>query len=155
MDGERILRATFDHYTLYGIYLPQGLEKEPHLKYLIKEARQRRNEKMVCIGDFNTGSYKLDVEPNIGKVRKIFQSPSFPEFASAWTDAWRHMYPDGSEFSWYSTPKDPSKRRGFRIDNCFISAPLVSRVRTVSYDHRPRETTSLTDHSALIVEIDI
>jgi exonuclease III len=31
--GERMLHATFDHFTLYGIYLPQQSKKEPHLKY--------------------------------------------------------------------------------------------------------------------------
>jgi exonuclease III len=147
--GERMLRATFDHFTPYGIYLPQGLEKEPHLKHLLDEGQQRPHDKIICMGDFNTGRHDLDVERSAEQPRPIFESPSFRNFERFWTDAWPQMHPNGTDFSWYS-----NTGRGFRIDHCSVSAPLVSRIQCATYDHLPR-LKKWTDHSALIVDIDL
>jgi exonuclease III len=133
-------------------------------KYLIEEARQKPDDKIICVGDFNTGRCNLDVEHCAKYPRRGFESPSFGKLECFWTDAWRYMHRDREEFSYSSHLRsvrmDPSKRRGFRIDHCFVSAPLVSRIRSATYDRRPRETPyapskTLTNHSALIVEIDI
>ena len=62
-------------------------------------------------------------------------------------DLWRHRYPDGREFSWYS-----HRGNGFRIDHAFLSPALARRAGTVRYSHDER-LAGLSDHSALILEL--
>ena len=55
-------------------------------------------------------------------------------------DLWRHRYPDGREYSWFST-----RGNGFRID-------LAARAGTIRYSHEDR-IAGLSDHSPLILEL--
>src|SRR5205814_9266817 len=61
-------------------------------------------------------------------------------------DLWRRRYPDGREFSWYST-----RGNGFRIDHAFLSPALVGRTGEIRYSHDER-TSGLSDHSALLLD---
>jgi len=62
---------------------------------------------------------------------------------------WRRRYPDGREFSWYST-----RGNGFRIDHAFLSPVLAGRAGAIRYSHDER-TSGLSDHSALLLDLDV
>jgi exonuclease III len=64
-------------------------------------------------------------------------------------DLWRRRYPDGREFSWYST-----RGNGFRIDHAFLSPALAGRAGEIRYSHDER-TSGLSDHSALLLDLDV
>jgi exonuclease III len=68
--------------------------------------------------------------------------------AAGFRDVWRDRYPEGREYSWYS-----HRGNGFRIDHAFASPRLARRIGAIRYSHDER-TTGLSDHSALLVEID-
>jgi exonuclease III len=69
--------------------------------------------------------------------------------AIGFCDLWRRRYPDGREFSWYST-----RRNGFRIDHAFLSPALAARAGEVRYSHEER-LSGLSDHSPLILDFDM
>jgi endonuclease/exonuclease/phosphatase family metal-dependent hydrolase len=56
---------------------------------------------------------------------------------------------EGREFSWYST-----RGNGFRIDHAFLSPALAARAGEIRYSHDER-FTGLSDHSALILDLDV
>jgi exodeoxyribonuclease-3 len=154
-DGAGILRADFPTLTVYGLYLPQGERKSPHFEYLIQEAERLLARNVICIGDFNTGRNDLDIERSrdLVKPRNGFTSAAqFLQLEEHWTDVWRHLNPDGDQYSWYSRGYRSGLQTGWRIDHCLVSSPLVKRIRDARYVHEPR-AQGWTDHSALLVEI--
>jgi exodeoxyribonuclease-3 len=65
------------------------------------------------------------------------------------TDLWRaHNGEVTQEYSWYSNAGN-----GFRIDHALAGKHVTDQCVNCYYDHSTRET--LTDHSALIVELSL
>jgi exodeoxyribonuclease-3 len=60
---------------------------------------------------------------------------------------WRHRYPDGREYSWFST-----RSNGFRIDHAFLSHPLAARPGAIHFSNEER-VAGFSDHSPLILEL--
>ena len=154
-----VLKATFEDFDLFGVYLPGQDRKRPHLRCLISLAR-RYNERAapaICVGDFNSGRNDTDIEINVrsGRLLDEFSTDDlYRELESVWTEAWAHLHPDELEFSWYPFRRDPDfvSRAGWRIDKVFVSPALLPSVVKADYDHRFR-LDRLTDHSGLVVEI--
>jgi exonuclease III len=67
--------------------------------------------------------------------------------AIGFRDLWRHRYPDGREFTWYS-----HRGNGFRIDHAFLSPSLANRAGAVRYSHEER-LAGLSDHSVLLLDL--
>lgn len=157
VDGGGIVRGEFSKFVLYGLYLPQKEKKFPHFDYLISEARAFTDRRVICIGDFNTGRNVLDIEQNRANtvLRNDFSAADhFRRLEEHWTDAWRYLRPDGSEYSWYSKGYKTGLVSGWRIDHCFVSAAILPALRDAQYLHDVR-LAGLTDHSALVVDIDL
>jgi exodeoxyribonuclease-3 len=157
---DAILLARFDTLDLFGAYLPGQDRKRPHLRCLIAAA-QRYNERgarAMCAGDFNSGRDATDIEINVRAGRPIdaFSTGDlYEELERHWTEAWLYEHPDKLEYSWQPFRRDADYvgRSGWRIDKAFVSKPLLQSVRAAEYDHSFREQR-LTDHSALVVDID-
>ena len=64
------------------------------------------------------------------------------------TDAWRLLYADASEFSWYS-----NYGKGFRIDHFLVSTNSKNVIRNCYYIHEAREK-KYSDHSQMVLELD-
>lgn len=154
-----VIEARFDGLRVFGVYLPGQDRKRPHLRCLIATAA-RCNEADVdalCIGDFNSGRNDTDIEINLGRktLKDEFSTADlYAELETYWAEAWRHLHPDGREFSWYPFRKAPPARRrnGWRIDKAFVSKSLLPRLSDARYDHGFR-LEGLTDHSGLIVDL--
>jgi len=67
--------------------------------------------------------------------------------AIGFRDLWRHRYPDGREFTWYS-----HRGNGFRIDHAFLSPSLAARAGVIRYSHEER-LAGLSDHSVLLLDL--
>ena len=113
---------------------------------------------MIAIGDFNAGDDMLDIERNRQVEKK--KRPAFTAnghygvFSAVWPDAWRALHPDAAEFSWSSKGRLTGKECGWRIDHASVSPALRPAVTAADYLHEPR-TQGLTDHSALVVQLDL
>ena len=142
-NAHRCVLARIRGINIFGLYFPYGLEKDFLFQFLIDLAPRYLQGRSLLIGDLNTGKHHLD---EAGAT--FFCSEHFERLeAQGWVDAWRHRYPVGREYTWYSHAGN-----GFRIDHAFVSPSLLPKVGRIEYSHQEREA-ALSDHSALIVEI--
>ena len=142
----RIVRAYIGPLRIYGVYMPNLLKKVPYWQGLIAAlAAESLQSQALAIGDFNTCRAYVDEPGAIDPCAHFLDEVA----AIGFCDLWRRRYPEGREFSWYST-----RGNGFRIDHAFLSPALVGRTGVVRYSHDER-TTGLSDHSALILDLDV
>ena len=153
-----MIECVFPDVHLIGAYLPGQDRKRPHLEYLIRMA-QAMNEREIpalIIGDFNSGRNETDIEANAGKNRLVDEFSTASLYAlleRQWSEAWLLRHPEGGEYSWYPRMGTPQRKNGWRLDKAFVSRALQPRLRDAFYDHGFR-LEALTDHSALIVDLD-
>ena len=126
---------------LIGTYFPQRKAKAG----VFSKLEDIASSNILAIGDFNTGSNVLDSEG-----AKFHCADQFVNLANTrLTDLWRtHNGELTKEYSWYSNAGN-----GFRIDHALAGMTATSRCINSYYDHSTRDT--LTDHSALIVELSL
>lgn len=134
-----LVGVTWAGIQLVGAYFPQVQDKAGVFNTLETMA----SSNLLVIGDFNTGSNILDAEG-----AKFCCADQFLNLANKiLTDLWRaHNGQITLEFSWYSHIGN-----GFRIDHALAGIKTTNRCVASYYDHSTRDT--LTDHSALIVEL--
>jgi exodeoxyribonuclease-3 len=100
----------------------------------------------VLLGDLNI------LEPE-HKPRYPFFAPFEYDFYRAITgahslaDAFRHLHPDETEYSWVGKTGD-----GYRYDHAFCSRELTPALVSCEYVHQPR-ADKLSDHSALTLRL--
>jgi exonuclease III len=140
----RMLAVTIDRVRVFGIYMPNLKAKIPYWEALIEASTPHAGGRALALGDFNTCRAYVD-EPGATDVTALFLDKIL---AAGFRDVWRDRFPDRREYSWYS-----HRGNGFRIDHAFASARLARRIGDVRYSHVER-TGGLSDHSALLVEID-
>jgi exodeoxyribonuclease III len=142
-EPHRMVRAYLGPRRIYGIYMPNLVKKVPYWEALIAAlATESLWAEALAIGDFNTCRAYVD-EPGAIDVCAHFMDGIE---AIGFCDLWRRRYPDGREFSWYST-----RGNGFRIDHAFLSPALAARTGEVRYSHEER-LSGLSDHSPLILD---
>lgn len=128
--------------------------KYPYLDALLAMADGWDQGPALLIGDANCGKHAIDEE-----------KPSSPKFqrehdwlvgmeARQWIDAFRHIHGDRRDYTWYS-----HRNNGFRLDYAFCSPQLDASLRDAQHHwgHDPDTPTrraALSDHAALIVDID-
>ncbi len=134
-----IIRADFDAFNLYGMYLPHK-KKHQLFDFLIND--ELTNPKpSILAGDFNTGHNHIDQEGNsfwyTDKLKKI-ESMNF-------ADAFRLKYGKAKEYSWYS-----HQGNGYRYDHTYVHQDLIPIVSDCFYLHKCREA-NLSDHAPMIL----
>jgi exonuclease III len=140
----RMLRAHFGPLDVHGVYMPNLLKKVPYWEGLIAAlAAQSLHAPALAIGDFNTCRAYVDEPGAIDACAHYMDAVA----AIGFCDLWRQRYPDGREFSWYST-----RGNGFRIDHAFLSPALAARAGRIRYSHEER-LSGLSDHSPLILDL--
>ncbi len=101
----------------------------------------------VLIGDLNI------LEPGHRPHHAWFQAWEYELYrdlvAAGWVDAYRRTHPTEMDHSWVGY-----EGNGYRFDHAFVSADVADYLISCSYLHETRET-SLTDHSALTLELQI
>jgi exonuclease III len=136
-----LVGVTWAGLQLIGTYFPQRKDKAGVFNTLETMA----SSNILAIGDFNTGSNVLDSEG-----AKFHCADQFVNLANTTLkDLWRtHNGELAQEYSWYSNAGN-----GFRIDHALAGMTATIRCVNSYYDHSTRDT--LTDHSALIVELSL
>lgn len=140
----RMLAVEFADLRLFGIYMPNLRAKVPYWQALIDALAAERDRPALAIGDFNTCRAYVD-EPGAIDTCAYFMDHIE---AIGFCDLWRHRYPEGREYSWYST-----RGNGFRIDHAFLSPSLAARAGEIRYSHAERDA-GLSDHSPLILDLE-
>ncbi len=153
-----MIECIFSNLHLIGVYLPGQDRKRPHLEYLISAARAMDEQGVaaVAIGDFNSGRNATDIEANLGRTRladEFSTADLYDLLERQWHEGWLAQNPGRHEFSWYPRMGQPQRKNGWRLDKAFVSQAALPRLQRAFYDHAFR-LEGLTDHSALIVDID-
>jgi len=128
-----------------------GGRKYPFLDAVLTCARGWRGGPALFVGDTNSGRRGLDEQvPAFNAIEEAWVDDLG---ACGWTDAFRHLRPDARVYTWYS----PNGRHGFRIDQAFVNAPLLARLKDASYvwggASRRGRRALLSDHAALLIDL--
>jgi len=103
----------------------------------------------LFLGDTNSGRRGLDEEVPAFSAREEGWIDSLA--GCGWLDAFRHLRAEARAYTWYS----PNGRNGFRIDQAFVNAALLERLRDAAYvwaDARRGRKGAASDHAALLVD---
>jgi exonuclease III len=141
--SRRLVDVDLGVLRLTGVYMPNLLKKVPYWQTLVDAFGARATGDALAIGDFNTCRAYVD-EPGAIDATAHFMDRMD---AIGFRDLWRHRYPDGREFTWYS-----HRGNGFRIDHAFLSPSLANRAGAVRYSHEER-LAGLSDHSVLLLDL--
>lgn len=150
--------------TLIALHVwTSGSTRAPGGKMIMWEWLRSRipviSQPWLLIGDLNTGDAR-DRHPG---YRKRFKGEEHFEFLTqrAGTDLWRTHHGDRIEWSWITTRLLRARRDdGFRLDHAIGSRDLAATCVRCDYDHEFRgfdhegKRFALTDHSAIIVDLD-
>jgi exodeoxyribonuclease III len=139
----RLVDVDLGPLRLTGVYMPNLLRKVPYWQTLVDAFALRNAGDALAIGDFNTCRAFVDEPGAIDATARFMDSMD----AIGFRDLWRHRYPEGREFSWYS-----HRGNGFRIDHAFLSASLAARAGVIHYSHEER-LAGLSDHSMLLLDL--
>ena len=125
--------------------------KYPFLDAVLSCAQAWRLGPALIIGDTNSGRRGLDEEVPVFSEREEGWIDALAQ--CGWCDAFRHLRADVRAYTWYS----PNGRNGFRIDQAFVNAALVERLKDATYlwggAGRRGRRDALSDHAALIVDL--
>lgn len=142
-EPHKLVRADFPGFRLCGVYMPNLKAKIPYWDALLAALAAEPGVATLAVGDFNTCRHYLDEAGTFDTLSHYMDRIE----AIGFCDLWRRRYPDGREFSWYST-----RGNGFRIDHAFLSPELASRAGEIRYSHDER-LSRLSDHSPLILDL--
>lgn len=125
--------------------------KYPFLDAVLACARRWRRGPALLVGDTNSGRRGIDEEVPAFNAREEGWIDALA--GCGWLDAFRHLRPDARAYTWYS----PNGRNGFRLDQAFVNAALLTRLQGVEYvwggaRHGAR-SHRLSDHAALLVDL--
>ena len=125
--------------------------KYPFLDAVLTCARRWRRGPALLLGDTNSGRRGIDEESPAFSVREEGWIDGLA--ACGWLDAFRHLRADARAYTWYS----PNGRNGFRIDQAFVNAPLLARLKEAAYvwggPWRGRRRDAVSDHAALLLDL--
>src|SRR5262245_1498125 len=126
-----------------------GGRKYPFLDAVLACARRWRRGPALLVGDTNSGRRGLDEQVKAFNAREEGWIDALAE--CRWLDAFRHLQADARAYTWYS----PNGRNGFRIDQAFVNAALLARLRDARYvwGGAGRRRDTLSDHAALLVDL--
>jgi exonuclease III len=138
--------------VLGAMHVPNRVSgrKYPFLDAVLACARRWRRGPALLVGDTNSGRRGLDEETPAFNAREEGWIDALQ--GCGWTDGFRHLRADARAYTWYS----PNGRNGFRLDQAFVNAALLARLRAVSYAWgrtRGGRREALSDHAALLVDL--
>jgi exonuclease III len=125
--------------------------KYPFLDAVLACARRWRRGPALLVGDTNSGRRGLDEEVPAFSVREEGWIDGLG--GCGWLDAFRHLRAEERAYTWYS----PNGANGFRIDQAFVNAALLARLKEAAYAwggaRRRARRDALSDHAALLVDL--
>lgn len=142
----RVLRLQFPEFYLYNIYFPNGGQENRRVPFKldfyaklleIYLEHRRNNENVIITGDFNTAHNEIDIarpkenEKNTGFLR-IERDWIDKYIAHGMVDAYRELYPEKVEYTWWSMRLNARPRNvGWRLDYYMMNSEFLPRVKDV------------------------
>jgi exonuclease III len=140
-------------FALGAMHVPNRVSgrKYPFLDAVLEVARRWRRGPALLAGDTNSGRRDIDEEVPAFNAREEGWIDALA--ACGWADAFRTLAGRRRAYTWYS----PNGRNGFRIDQAFVNAALLDRVRMARYvwarTGRGGRQDAVSDHAALVLDL--
>lgn len=168
---KRLITGVLAGVRVINVYVPNGesvgspkydykLRWLEMLRRYLVSVLQDPTAQLVLCGDFNVAPEDIDIH-DPGKAGQIMASEKerlvLAEIAQlGLKDAFRHFTTDPGYYSWWDYRAGSFPRnRGWRIDHHYISDSLISRARACSIDVEPRGWEKPSDHTPVILELDL
>ena len=162
----RILRTDFGDWTLLNCYFPSGttgdIRQQVKYEFLddffnwTSELKKER-PKLIVVGDYNIAHTENDIHsPKTNQNSSGF----LPEerawmtkwFGSGFTDAFRQVHPEKTEYSWWSFRANArANNKGWRIDYQSVTDNLKEKI----VDVRHLGEVKHSDHCPVWMKIDL
>lgn len=174
-DHQRLIAATLPSpqgdIRVVSVYCPNG-QAVGSDKYTYKLAwfaalrewlvtELAAHPRMVVLGDYNVAPADADVHDPAKWEGDILVSPSEREAFEAllslgFTDAFRHFPQEEKMFSWWDYRRMAFRRNaGLRIDHALVSSALLPFCAACEIDKGPRRNEQPSDHTPVIVTLDL
>ncbi|MFQ3231738.1 MAG: exodeoxyribonuclease-3, partial [Reinekea sp.] len=167
--------------TVINGYFPQGESNKHETKWPAKRkfyadlltwlnTNVTPDDLVIILGDFNVAPVDNDIgigEKNAKRWLREGKSAFLPEEREwferirewGFTDSYRHLYPEVDDrFSWFdyrSKGFDDTPKRGLRIDQIMITAPLVPLITSAGIDYDIRGLEKPSDHAPIWLDLNI
>ena len=146
--------STDNKFGQDGFGLSGKKRKELFWDQVIQYAQRHKGERVVLLGDFNTGlpedaqgtPFELSDRIRVLRLEK-------------YVDTWRSLNSGRREFTWYSKRKNKETGtsedfNGFRLDYVFVSNALRDCILTAEHVHSVR-SQGTSDHSMVIADLSV
>lgn len=116
---------------------------------------------LVLLGDFNVAPEDRDSYDPVGLRETIHHTSEERRHFQALlelglVDSFRMFDQPEKSFSWWDYRMlGYQKNRGLRIDHILVSQPLAPKVRACTIDRVPRKWEKPSDHTPVVVELDL
>ncbi|MBR9920005.1 MAG: exodeoxyribonuclease III [Bacteroidetes bacterium] len=162
----RIIRADFGDWTVLNCYFPSGTSGDvrQEVKYQFlddflvwAEALRKERPNLLICGDYNIAHTENDIHD---PVRNKKNSGFLPEerawmdkwFKTGYTDAYRHLNPEKTEYSWWSYRANArANNKGWRIDYLSVTDNLADKL----VESRHLNEAKHSDHCPVYVKLDL
>ncbi len=168
----RLLACTIDGVRIVDVYVPNGqaVGTQPFAYKLEWLARLERDlasrhaptDRVLVCGDFNVAPEAIDVhDPKRWEGQVLCTDAERAAVASlrafGFVDAFREKHPDlAGAFTWWDYRMGAFRRNaGLRIDHVLITRPLADRCTSATIDRAPRTLERPSDHTPVIVDLDV
>lgn len=144
--------GTDNKFGADGLGMSGKKRKELFWDEVIRYATQHKLERVVILGDFNTG-LKEDAQGTPFVLSDYMRVMRLEKFV----DTWRFLNPRASDFTWYTKRKNKETAvsedyNGFRLDYVFVSPALSERIEAAEHVHSVR-AENLSDHSIVFADL--
>ncbi len=155
-------------FRVASIYLPNGnpintekfsykiewmSELSKHVKKLLDN-----EEKIILGGDFNVCPEDRDASnPEMMKNDALFQPESRAKFREilnlGYYDAWRSIYPNKTNWSYWDYGRAFEQNKGLRIDHFLLSPSAIDKLEAIEIDTYHRALEKPSDHAPVIINL--
>lgn len=165
-DEGRYIEARFGNLSVVSFYIPSGssgdlrqgfkFEVMDWLKPILEDWLASGRDYVLC-GDWNIVRSALDIknwksnQKNSGCLpqERDWLNGQCEPADSRWTDAYRHLHPEGQDYTWWSNRGAARANNvGWRLDYQLLTPGLLDRLRTCSIEREQR----FSDHAPFSVD---
>ncbi|MBX3102326.1 MAG: exodeoxyribonuclease III [Bacteroidetes bacterium] len=162
----RFVITRYPQLTIVNVYIPSGTSgehrqavKDEFMPWFTRWVADLRgtNPNLVVAGDYNVANTALDIHD---PVRNKTSSGFLPHerewltdfFEKDMHDAFRRLYPDSREYSWWSFRSNArANNKGWRIDYQAVSTALLPKLR----ECRILGDVAMSDHCPVEIILDL
>jgi len=142
----RVIQTRFNDFILFNIYFPNGQRDQERLNYKLDfyaslldlcDQMHAESEQIIITGDFNTAHNDIDLKnpkenQNTSGFMPVERACIDKYLEHGFVDAYRHLYPDNVEYSWW-TYRFRARERGigWRLDYFLVSESLMPIIDNV------------------------